>query len=358
MTLYLGRRAGAVLTLSLWLSGCAPSGAQDSSTLEKDITESRAKLSVVPESGTKLRLLRKIAFPREHVLRPVALAATAARRVVISDNNAHGIHEVDLGNIKGTLKSGTRLRAGKFTWPTSIRSFGVDLFVLNSVGITLDSPGKEPEIIKPFYGFTDFDVISPSTFVGLADFSELSGDEPALILFGRDGSKISDFGLSYIPDKGKGFGRMLNFGTISYAEGIAAVAYRHRPVLTLFDLRRRQVKEIAVSHPSFGQLQSLDSNTRFTNPAPQRQRRCTYLAGVKSGQSGILVALEQPYVDLHLYSWGGSLQGRYVWEDSQRIRSYFGLDLLEHGNVLVVGVIYEDDSSALLLFDRLPVIVI
>ena len=269
-----------VAACAFGLAGCAGKSAT--------VKAGSAPAPLPPETEIKERLLRESpasAGSRLDVGRflrngeggafvhPASLVSNDRGEVFISDNNGHNIFYCPPG-ASATTPLPEQQGPGRLHFPNTIDLREGRIFITDNDGIKVYAQdGSFQRLIRTYYGIFSFVVSEDERIYANTILKDPKDSDPFIVEMDGEGKRV------------RGFGRRLNLPGhngaadqvyLATSGSLLAAAFKHRPVLQLFDRRQGAlVNEVKIEHQIFDRLaeQLAGTDAGKKNSAEVRGRR-------------------------------------------------------------------------------------
>lgn len=318
----------ALLLCLLPQAGCARAGSvigggRDAVTArDPEYSIKQEALSTAPVPGAKpLKLIRKIQSDirrRGALVFPAALGISNDGGVYISDNNAHVIHywPPDSGSITTLPIRGQ----GRLVWPNWIEVWDDSILVTDNEGIKLfNTSGTFRLLSRIYYQIDHLTRTHHGAIYVNPSFKRGGSAKPLIVELDGAGKRVRGFGARFGSRSDGGLSdRVYLCATNEYV----VAAYRHRPLVRIFDLTGKLEREFNVDHPAFVGLAALAEDRKFVHPEPGVYRLPKYIAGARAIDDRLLLLLDLPAPEIAELDFEGHEIRRYRVEALGSVATY------------------------------------
>jgi len=265
---------------------------------------------------------------------------------VVSDNNANKLYTVDFE--RKEVRPLTLHSLNPLQWPGRTRYDSGFLYVSDQTAIRRFRGEDEDAAIRSFYEVSDVAMDDRGGLFILPGFRAPRIGDPLVVQLASSGRKIAQYGQALLRP---GFEALTSLGFIECGSGRVFVTLRHFPQLQIVNRTSLTTKTVAIGHPAFGALASLDGRPEFRAPRPEAVRLSRYVSGLAVHRDRVFVLLDLPYVDIHEYNIEGDLQRVYIWRPGRPIDHFFGIVIVGGREAsAVVGVRFGASEYRVLQF--------
>lgn len=275
---------------------------------------------------------------------PVSLAASNDSGVYVSDNNAHAIlfRPPHSDSLIALPTKNTEL-----VWPNTIQSWKDSVFVSDNEGIKVfRRDGSFQRVLKTYYGIYDFTIGVDGKIYLNPRFRKSKTSNPLIVQLDTKGMRVHAFGER---QNHSNYGHLDDLAYLSAARDHIVAVFKHRPIVFVYDLRGKLLRQFGVSHPVFESLAALSQDKAFVNPSPNRFRLPTYVAGARLVGDRLLVLLHLPQPEIVELNLQGEEIGRYRGNVSPKVTTYRGFDVERSGDTYYLWVLAGDSRKLALL---------
>jgi len=333
-----------VLPAALFLAGC--SAHQAAVTSEGAVPrfpelELKEKLQrAVPSRAAPLAVGRTVGQGRgaEFVV-PAGLAYSDSGDLYVSDNNAHALHlwRGD-STAAGELPAGAA--AARLRFPNPVQVGGGKLYVSDNDGIkVLSLDGRFERLLRPYFGVFSFALTDRGTIVASLVIRNAEARDPLVAELDQTGKVIRRFGARRVSagqdDQG-------NQAFVSAAGSRLVVAYKHRPVVEVYDLDSGDlINSFEINHPVFETLKNQGGVAAAATTTVGQKFEPRYVAGVKLLGDRIFLCLHLPVPEVWEVNGEGEIVADFLAGGLPKAINIFGFDArLSGGGVeFAIGVV-------------------
>jgi hypothetical protein len=227
---------------------------------------------------------------------------------------------------------------GEFSRAGQIASSGSgDIFVTDSGRIQCFSDdGKFRGTFKVFSLVNDMIAGKSELFINPIYGPGGGEAEPLIIRYDHEGSPLEPFGERI--DK-KGHYSADSRAFIDFYGEKVIVAFRHYPLLRLYDEKSILIREARIDIPVLDRIAGYNNQKAFTNPAPGVVNLTRVLAGIQVVQGRIFVLLHMPRIEIHEIDLFGRVISSFYSDHLGEIVDYSGFVIWPIGNGLVAYIV-------------------
>ena len=273
----------------------------------------------------------------------------------VADSYLHKILKFDLeGNYIGEI--GRKGEApGEFNFPNNIRSsFNDKLFILEGGRPRMQIIDKMGNYINEFkvFDFINRFIIIENCIYANCFYRDETKKNPLITKYDISGKKVDAFG-ERIDQKGHRTYDSSVF--LTHYENQLVCLFEHYPLMRIYDLDGKIIKEIKIKYMIFKELERLNYQKKFTNPAPNIVRLARLFAGVEATEGRIFVLANLPRLEIIEMDLNGKIKNYYYSEALRETANLSGFDVIirkhkEIGNIILFYILQSYEEPKLYIF--------
>jgi len=321
-------------------------------TITKDIEETIKSTTLQGSSISRpknLKIERQTDYERGSngpFVYPVSLAASNDSGVYVSDNNAHAIlfQPPDAGSATAPVhtQGGSRL-----VWPNTIQIWRNSLFISDNEGIKVfGRDGSFQRLMKTYYGINNFTIGIDGKIYINPRFRNQKSSNPLIVQVDSQGTRIQAFGDRV---DNSNHGDLDDQAYLCASPDVIVAVFKHRPIVYVYNLKGKLLRQFSLNHPVFGSLAALTANESFIHPEPNKFRLPLYVAGARLVGNRLLVLLHLPDPEIVELNLKGEELNRYKANGSFSSTGYRGFDAHRSGDTYHFWVLSGDIQKLVLL---------
>jgi hypothetical protein len=126
------------------------------------------------------------------------------------------------------------------------------------------------------------------------------------------------------------------------------VAFRHYPVIRLYDEKGTLFRESRIRIPILARLERYNYDKEFTNPVPGVINLTRAIAGIQTIQDRIFILLHLPRIEIHEVDLSGKVINSFYSNHISEVNDYHGFIIWPNGRELIAYVISSSPSEIIL----------
>jgi hypothetical protein len=298
-----------------------------------------------------LELVRRIESElggKDKFVFPASLSVSEDRRVYIADNNAHVIRYCSPDSDQvATLP--IQDGQGKLAWPNWVASWKDSIIVTDNDGIKVfDSRGAFRRLLRVFYQINHLTVRADGTIFINPVFSKQKADNPLIVELDGTGKRVKGFGEWLNSPDGLGLANQVYL--CASGEYVFA-AFKHSPLVQIYNTRGELVRWFNVNHPAFADLAPLAQDKKFIHPEPNKYRLPNYLSGARLIGDRLFLLLDLPQPEVVEFDFQGQELSRYRANISPLARTYKDFDVQRAGDTYRFWMLVGDGEKFISLVE-------